>query len=812
MPVKRCLSQKLYLSAIFLLVLLISGAGVSRLHFETEILEVLPQKIGAVQALQDFSHHFADERQVIVLLKAGGHPIGDDDDGNGSDEEEVTVEDAESLAMFLRDKFPEAEVRYQSSFEENPELFAGSVARIWSCAPPEQVEALVAVLGDRTKLDAHLAQVKSDLQNSFNQEKAMTQAYDPLGFLQHPAMLSLMESEMSFSSDNDRLRMLMIRRDNESDISYKVDAEWVADIEEQLGLWRARMSGEGTPFATTLTGGPVFNAEIGTGMEKDMKGTITMTSLLIAALFLLVQRNWKQLLLISGLLGLTFLITLGIAGWLIGTLNLVSVGFAAILLGLVIDYAVVIARESHLASRASTLRKLVAPSILWAAASTALVFGVLTMSTFTGVQQLGALVMIGLLSGAIVMLVITPWFFEKFPTNPPTTMMSPIFLPSSQAWKLPLALILLATCVFFIKGRPQVSFDLKMVEPESSQAAHAFGVIQDEFSAWSDQNVILLTSADSIDALKKRVAQAQVELKHLHERGDMVSVQWPIGLIPDPVAYQANRSRLKKLTDSQEWMMAQATSAGFSEAGLSLDRAILTAIQRQATSDEDLIPSSAEDELIGMFFAIDDGGRYFFSGRMLMVNRIGPEDVEKFDGLKRCSVHVTGWSMLQAILLPHVKRDFYVIFIPAALLLLVALMFVFRKWRDTLISISVLVTSLVAINALVVMTGQSWNFLSGMAIPLIVGAGIDYSIHLIFALRRLDGDVVAVWNGVGKAICFCGVSTAVGFSSLLFASNKMLQSMGLLCSVGVLLTMILSLLVIPGMWLLGEKRRLSMNK
>ena len=82
-----------------------------------------------------------------------------------------------------------------------------------------------------------------------------------------------------------------------------------------------------------------------------------------------------------------------------GTLNLVSVGFAAILLGLVIDYAIVIIRESahveKLDSKIETAkahRKLVKPSILWAAASTSLVFGVLVLSTFTGVQQLGALI------------------------------------------------------------------------------------------------------------------------------------------------------------------------------------------------------------------------------------------------------------------------------------------------------------------------------------------------------------------------------------------------------------------------------------
>ena len=108
--------------------------------------------------------------------------------------------------------------------------------------------------------------------------------------------------------------------------------------------------------------------------------------------------------------------------------------------------------------------------------------------------------------------------------------------------------------------------------------------------------------------------------------------------------------------------------------------------------------------------------------------------------------------------------------------------------------------ALALVNSYVALTGSSWNFLSGMAIPLIVGTGIDYSIHLIFALRRSGGNFAKVWNGVGKAICFCGLSTAIGFGSLLFASNEMLRSMGLLCSLGVLLTTFLSVLVVPGLW------------
>jgi len=138
-------------------------------------------------------------------------------------------------------------------------------------------------------------------------------------------------------------------------------------------------------------------------------------------------------------------------------------------------------------------------------------------------------------------------------------------------------------------------------------------------------------------------------------------------------------------------------------------------------------------------------------------------------------------------------------------LLLLALGAVFRCWKDTLLTASILILVLLMINAMSSITGRSWNFLNGMSIPLIVGTGIDYSIHLIFSLRRNQGDLVKVWNGVGKAICFCGLSTAIGFGSLLFASNQLLQSMGLFCCSGVLLTMLLSLLIIPGIWSANQR-------
>jgi len=112
----------------------------------------------------------------------------------------------------------------------------------------------------------------------------------------------------------------------------------------------------------------------------------------------------------------------------------------------------------------------------------------------------------------------------------------------------------------------------------------------------------------------------------------------------------------------------------------------------------------------------------------------------------------------------------------------------------------ILLASLASLNAIMVLTGLSWNLLNGIAFPLLVGLGIDYGIHLIFALRRQRIKPKSLWRGVGLGIAFCGMSSAIGFGSLGLASNELLKSLGTISVIGIAFTSALSLLVIPPAW------------
>lgn len=417
--------------------------------------------------------------------------------------------------------------------------------------------------------------------------------------------------------------------------------------------------------------------------------------------------------------------------------------------------------------------------------------------------------MIGLASGSMVMLVFIPMFVGKFPTKPSNYFLKAPFGGRTLGMLAIAASFLFAGIVFAVKGEPSVSFNFSMVQPSNSEAAATFEKIKESFPAWSDRNLQLIAEGETWDELRGSAEKAVMELEKLKDEGTIVRYQWPVDLIPNADSISENISALERITFARERILEQVKASGFTDQGTALARMVLQSLATPANESEsrpsknDFNPplqTSEIGELAEQSLAYAPDGRVFLSGNVMVSENVTEENIHQLAALDTDQTNLTSWAVIQADLLPSVRRDFLVIFIPATIVLLLALVGVFRSVRDAALSITVLVTVLALVNAFVVVTGQSWNFLSGMAIPLIVGTGIDYSIHLIFSLRRNGGDFAKVWNGVGKAICFCGLSTAIGFGSLLFASNEMLRSMGMLCSLGVLLTTALSVFVIPGLW------------
>ena len=77
-----------------------------------------------------------------------------------------------------------------------------------------------------------------------------------------------------------------------------------------------------------------------------MSGSVVGTAAIIALLFWLTHRRWLPMLWLLTLLALILVATLALGGLVLGTISVVSMGFAAVLLGLAVDYAVVHYQEA----------------------------------------------------------------------------------------------------------------------------------------------------------------------------------------------------------------------------------------------------------------------------------------------------------------------------------------------------------------------------------------------------------------------------------------------------------------------------------
>ena len=768
---------------LFILILLFSGVGLSRLKFQTDFTQILPEKVAQVQAVKSFHQYFDDDHQIIVHVK--------------SSEGKVLPEDIEELAAFISEKIPSSMAVYESVFKKSPELFAHEVGRTWAISSPKVVQQFCDDLTDGDALRASLNTLKERIRSSFNSGKAIAHSYDPLGFMRHPGLAELAEAEYSFISDDGQSRFFFLKNTKlHTSTGYNQDAQWIKEVRKTLNEWNSEYD---NMFNFGLTGGPIYNAEVGTGMMHDILGTVAITLSLIALLFLLMQRSFTQLLMLICLSALTFILTLGIMGWLMPSLSALSVAFAAILLGLIFDYAIVLLREAqHFPKNRHAIRKGMKKSITWAAFTTALVFSVLLLSSFPGVQQLGILILIGLITGALVMLWGVPLYLEKVGYIHGMAL-SRKARTGKKALLVPFLLILGSTCTLLIKGTPSFSFSLESIQPKNSEASRVQNELSEKFTSWSDLRTVVFAEADSASALEEKLRHALDEAKRYKQMGLITEAQLPAQMVPHESAYKENKQALDTLSSYWEQILLVCEEVGFTAEALKFDESIFQEIKGLPATLEDFKAIDRPSPLMkGMM--TEHKGKHYFRGNVVLASSLTPESLEQMHAINSNGVTITGWGVLSATLEPLVKSDFQRIFLPAAILILLGLGLVFRNVKETLLVLFILITSLLTVNALMVWSNIDWNFLNGIALPLIVGIGIDYSIHLIFAMRRQGEHQTSVWRGVGLAITFCGLSSVIGFGSLTLTNNDLLKSLGWICALGVFITMFLTLLVIPPLW------------
>jgi predicted RND superfamily exporter protein len=137
-------------------------------------------------------------------------------------------------------------------------------------------------------------------------------------------------------------------------------------------------------------------------------------------------------------------------------------------------------------------------------------------------------------------------------------------------------------------------------------------------------------------------------------------------------------------------------------------------------------------------------------------------------------------------------------FVSALLVIIVILAIVLRNFWDILLVILPLSLAAICLVGYTVIFDLPFNYANVLALPLIFGLGADSGIHIVERMRRRPAECEAfLRSGTIRGVFFSSVTTMLSFSNLAYTPHVGIASMGQLLSLGILLTLIGCLVVLP---------------
>ncbi|ALO16796.1 Putative membrane protein YdgH [Salinivirga cyanobacteriivorans] len=146
----------------------------------------------------------------------------------------------------------------------------------------------------------------------------------------------------------------------------------------------------------------------------------------------------------------------------------------------------------------------------------------------------------------------------------------------------------------------------------------------------------------------------------------------------------------------------------------------------------------------------------------------------------------------------------------------IILLIVFRSFKGAFISILPLVLSMLILFGLMGYLGVELNLTTALLSSIMIGVGIDYTIHFIWRLKeeRAAGNsfeqaAINTLKTTGRGIVFNALSVIIGFSALLFSSFIPVKFFGFLVVVSIFACLAGALLLIPAICVLFKPKFLE---
>ncbi|MCK9606299.1 MAG: MMPL family transporter [Methylomonas sp.] len=612
----------------------------------------------------------------------------------------------------------------------------------------------------------------------------------------------------------------------------------------------AEMSALHPGVKMAITGEVALEHEEMETVNHDMLISGIISFVLVCGALWLGLRSARLLLATLIVLIIGLLLTAGFAAVAIGHLNLISVAFAVLYIGLGVDFATHLClhyqecRSQNMTADDAIIDSMTAvgPSLLQCALTTAIGFFAFIPTDFKGVAELGIISGAGMFIGLAVSLSLLPALLKILSSRARPVRHSAGLPPRfySFPFRRALAIRIAAVSLAFIAtlSLGGVSFDsasINLRDPHSPSVIAFKRLLENQ----AESPFAISALADNLDQAN-RLAERFAALPSVHqaitfsdllpmdqarklEIIDNLNLMMPTQLSHFADVHQASDVRAALLT-LQRALQKSATNAAapLSESRINaLHTHIAEFIQRADSAPRpDAVYKNLEDRLLTLLphtlsllrdsFAAspvtldgipDSLRRHWVSGEGKYRVLVTPaEDLNHREHLQQfvnqvmdTHASVFGLPIGDVTSGQAVVDAFIQAFSSALILIVLLLLLMTRSVKSTLLVVAPLLLAALLTGACNVWLNNPFNFANIIVLPLLLGMGVDSGIHIVQRLRHRPNDIDnLLHSSSARGVFFSALTTLCSFTSLAFNNHQGTASMGLLLSIGIVLTIICS--------------------
>lgn len=551
---------------------------------------------------------------------------------------------------------------------------------------------------------------------------------------------------------------------------------------------------------------------------KDIKitSTISFCFVFIAILLFLKRLDYSIYLLFSLAIGV--LSAFGVAYVVYQHINLITAFLIAILTGLGVNYGMHFLfryKENLKNSNNNALKEsFISTGLasLTGAITTAASFFALTFSKFLGFSEFGLMssigIMITLLSTYIVtasLIILTNNIFTKKRKIKKTEEYKKIIKENSnnimKSIILTASLFLMIFTIIFIFNLKNIEFEYnsKKLEVKGQTSIRTTEMIQEKFNISTDPAIFYTYSREEEKDFYKAIT------KMMEEEGSSIgSVLSLSGVIIDEGAQKEKIRWVKKIKKELDIFPEKAIEDKTQKDRISRIKRI---VESAKVLDEDDLPADFR-----MRFIADDNGRKLyitqvFPKKVLFDAREMKEYVAKIKVIKgeKGEYYPTGMHVLYVYLIDTVLRESKIFISMVFFIIWLLLLIDFQKIKDSLIVMIPIVFGLLWLVELMSIFGIKFNFMNIVVLPMVLGTGVDNGVH-IFHRYGESKDLYFTIKNTGIANLGMSITVALGWSALFFAHYEGLKTMAFVGVVGIIMTYIASITIMPAVIILLNRR------